>query len=762
MKTEYPFSWGSKVAAFGVAVALSVAGLIAETVVSYETVDISAANVHIDGISADGTVVVGRIDGELDAFDVFVWRDSDFDYLDGLMSPNYLKYPGVSADGSTVIGTRINPSGHTEAFCLKDGSLTGLGVLPGANGSTAHAVSDDGSIIIGKSGDLAFRWEDGIMTSLGDLLGEGLSGHRMAISADGSVVAGTADTGPYGPGDHEAFRLEGGQITGLGILPDEWRSQATHVSADGTAILCWSDDPDGGPTFRWKDGVVDLVGSVGGWPFDCGTYGVSYDGSVVVGRTLAPLGFFGAFRWDNGVFTDLELPSNSSGAIGVSRDGSVVSGYLDLNEPENYKGVFWSEKNAWQYVVLNDLLDEAGIDREGYDLREPRVTSDGLTFVGYGAKENMLRLYRIRIADSAEILQPPQSITAAPGSTATFTVVPGGDQGVSFEWRHGDSLVGDNSPVLTLPIVQAGHSGQYTVTVTADGESITSRAVTLGVKAPPYTEKLLNISTRGQILDGARVLIAGFVLEGTGQKNVLIRGIGPGLDQWVDGVCTDPKLELFKVGDTSTAPMAANEAWGSLAYDVPTVCRQVGAFSLKARSKDAALHMALEPGAYTAKVTALDGAGIGLVELYDADPDPQASTCQVANISTRGEVGIDAQILIAGFIVEGDVPKQVLIRGVGPGLEAFGVDGVLVNPALRIFKDADPDPLLVATNNNWSENPNAADIVAASTATGAFDLADGSMDAAILTWLEPGSYTAQVSGVGETTGVALVEVYEVK
>ena len=133
----------------------------------------------------------------------------------------------------------------------------------------------------------------------------------------------------------------------------------------------------------------------------------------------------------------------------------------------------------------------------------------------------------------------------------------------------------------------------------------------------------------------------------------------------------------------------------------------------------------------------------------------------MANISTRGEVGIDAQILIAGFIVEGDVPKQVLIRGVGPGLEEFGVDGVLVNPVLKLYKDADPDPLWVATNNNWSDNANAADIVSAGTATGAFDLDAGSKDAAILTWLEPGSYTAQVSGIGITTGVALVEVYGV-
>jgi hypothetical protein len=86
----------------------------------------------------------------------------------------------------------------------------------------------------------------------------------------------------------------------------------------------------------------------------------------------------------------------------------------------------------------------------------------------------------------------------------------------------------------------------------------------------------------------------------------------------------------------------------------------------------------------------------------------------------------------------------------------------LADPYLRIVKNVGSDQLWVASNDNWSDNPNAADIVTTSTAIGAFGLTDGSKDAVMLTWLEPGVYTAQVSGVGETTGVALVEVYEVK
>jgi hypothetical protein len=126
-------------------------------------------------------------------------------------------------------------------------------------------------------------------------------------------------------------------------------------------------------------------------------------------------------------------------------------------------------------------------------------------------------------------------------------------------------------------------------------------------------------------------------------------------------------------------------------------------------------------------------------------------------------VGTQAQILIAGFVIAGEVPKQVLVRGIGPRLADFQVDGTLADPYLHILKDATPDdPIWVASNDNWSDNPNAADIVAASAAVGAFDLVEGSKDAVMLTWLEPGTYTAQVSGVDDGTGVALVEVYEVK
>ncbi|MEZ5276051.1 MAG: hypothetical protein R3F07_06710 [Opitutaceae bacterium] len=252
-------------------------------------------------------------------------------------------------------------------------------------------------------------------------------------------------------------------------------------------------------------------------------------------------------------------------------------------------------------------------------------------------------------------------------------------------------------------------------------------------------------------------MIAGFV-DGSGQKDVLI-GVSARPGQWVSGICTDRCWPCSQLNPPLPSP---NDDWVSLPGDIRPHCQRVGAFAFLDGSYDAALFLPLEPGPYTAKVSGLDGTGVGLVELYDADPDPLTSTCNLSNISTRGEVGTKAQVLIAGFVIEGDVPKQVLVRGIGPRLADFLVADTLADPFLQLLKEASPEALWVASNDNWSDNPNAADIVTLGASVGAFDLVAGSRDAVILTWLEPGNYTAKVSGVGETTGVALVEVYEVR
>jgi hypothetical protein len=122
------------------------------------------------------------------------------------------------------------------------------------------------------------------------------------------------------------------------------------------------------------------------------------------------------------------------------------------------------------------------------------------------------------------------------------------------------------------------------------------------------------------------------------------------------------------------------------------------------------------------------------------------------NISTRGFVGTGDQVLIGGFVVAGDTPAQVIIRAPGPSLAQVNppVAGVLADPQLQLFSGQN----VIAANDNWRDSPNAAAIEAAGLAP-----SDDREPAILIEDLAPGPYTAIVSGVGGTTGVALVEVY---
>ena len=165
----------------------------------------------------------------------------------------------------------------------------------------------------------------------------------------------------------------------------------------------------------------------------------------------------------------------------------------------------------------------------------------------------------------------------------------------------------------------------------------------------------------------------------------------------------------------------------------------------------------LSPGQYTAVTGATNnGTGVALVELYDADGTAAGS--RLANIATRAFVGTGDNIMAAGFVIAGAGNKTLLIRAVGPSLAAFGIEGVLANPQLVLFRDTEP----LLGNDDWSSNASAANTAVAGSQVGAFALPANSKDAALLVTLPEGAYTVQVSGVGSETGVALVEVYEVQ
>ncbi len=254
------------------------------------------------------------------------------------------------------------------------------------------------------------------------------------------------------------------------------------------------------------------------------------------------------------------------------------------------------------------------------------------------------------------------------------------------------------------------------------------------------TSAISNISVRATLSAG-QTLIMGFAMQG-GAKPVLLRAIGPGLAAFgVPGTMADPRLALFQ-GQTQ---LEANDNWGGGAPLANTFA-SLGAFGLPAASLDAALLRSVE-GSHTAQVTGT-GAGSVLVEAYDAGA---GFAPRLANVSARNRSGAGADILIAGVTIAGTGPKNVLIRAIGPTLASFGVAGTLADPKLEVYSGTTK----IAENDNWAAN--LADTFAR---VGAFPLAAGSRDAALVISLQPGSYTVQVPGADGGTGEALVELYE--
>jgi hypothetical protein len=234
----------------------------------------------------------------------------------------------------------------------------------------------------------------------------------------------------------------------------------------------------------------------------------------------------------------------------------------------------------------------------------------------------------------------------------------------------------------------------------------------------------------------------------------------------VPGVINDPELTVY---DHAGKVVARNDNWGSdgSGTTLAAAFNRVGAFQFKAGSRDSALLVSLPPGNYTAHVTGVNGTtGVALVEAYDADPDAStARTRRLLNIATRGHVGTSDKVLIAGLIVTGPGPRTYLIRGVGPTLARapYNVTGALPDPHLQLFRGE----TLVRENDDWDTPSNAqAALRAAASQVGAFSLledrpANSGLDAAMLVTLQPGTYTAKLSGFEGVTGVGLIEIYEV-
>lgn len=292
-----------------------------------------------------------------------------------------------------------------------------------------------------------------------------------------------------------------------------------------------------------------------------------------------------------------------------------------------------------------------------------------------------------------------------------------------------------------------GVGGGGTILIGDIGTGTTSGGSNIG--------RLINMSIRTNAGTGDDTLIVGVTLGGTGTngtKPILVRGVGPTLRAFdVTNALADPIMTAFQ----NNTPVAQNDDWAG-GFDFTSL----GAFGFTGTPvKDAAIYQAAAPiGGYSVQIIGKNGAtGVALAEIYDATPSGTftVTTPRLVNVSARAQVGTGDNVLIAGFVVGGSASVRVLVRAAGPSLTAFGVSGALVNPKLELYGAGTAK---IGENDDWA---GTAELKAAATSVGAFGFAsDTSKDAALIATLAPGSYSAIITGVGNTTGVGLVEVYE--
>jgi hypothetical protein len=272
---------------------------------------------------------------------------------------------------------------------------------------------------------------------------------------------------------------------------------------------------------------------------------------------------------------------------------------------------------------------------------------------------------------------------------------------------------------------------------------------------------LANISTRAFVQTGDNVMIGGFIVQGTQPKRLIIRAIGPELSQYgVPNAMGNPTLELH---DGTGALIASNDNWqrtiigGIITSDQVRDIRNSG--HAPGDGRESAIITDLPPGNYTAIVRGVDNmTGVALAEVYDLDAE---SNSILANISTRAFVQTGDNVMIGGFIVQGTQPKRVIIRAIGPELSAppFNIPNALADPTLELHNSTGA---LIGSNDNWRTtiiggiitNDQVQEIRNSGYAPG-----DG-RESAIIAELSPGNYTAIVRGANDTTGIALVEVYD--
>jgi predicted Zn-dependent protease len=455
----------------------------------------------------------------------------------------------------------------------------------------------------------------------------------------------------------------------------------------------------------------------------------------------------------------------------------------------SYRGVSHSNPVDLRRVVLHELGHVIGLNHpdEAYPVQNVTAimnsTISNLETLQTDDRNGALFLYGNALV-APTLTRQPVGQTATASNSVTISVginnaatAPDSSALLGYVWYFKptsastfERLFTITSATLNFGAVQPSDAGQYYVQVMTPDVTLTSDTVTLTVNpvtATPDTT-LLNISTRA-LAGSGQTMIAGFVINGSRPKTILVRAVGPTLGSFgVGGTLADPKLTLLSLKDAANPATVATslQTWDqdpTTASTLRSTMSRVGAFGLPAGSHDAVILATVPPGNYSALATTWSSnTGIAMIEVYDADSTPD-TTNRIINISTRGYVGTGDNVMISGFVVRGPGPHTYLIRVAGPSLATFNVTNTLYDPYLKLYSSS----TLLREADDW-DSPAFLQptLSAAFKQVQAFAFTDRK-ESAMLVTLQPGNYTAIASGndnAGTTSAVgnAIIEIYEIQ
>lgn len=613
---------------------------------------------------------------------------------------------GIRSDQSQSVPLDVTIKGN---FIGVDAS--GLAALPNRNYGIFLPTSSDGqsSITIGGtavgSGNvISASVNNGVYITNANVL---LQGNRIGTDPSGNVNLGNGSHGveltragspPFPP---VQFTI-GGDAPGAGNI----------ISANGGYGIRFY-NPAGGITVQGN-----LIGTKADGASDLGNRfnGIRAESASTIGGTSAGAGNIIAFNYTGtGQFSfprgGILIPFFESG--GFSTNVSVLGNSIFSNG-----GLGISFGNSGP--TPNDLgdADNGPNNRQNYPLLTSATVSSGNLIVKGTLNSLPNATYRIEFFGNGVL---------------------------------DASLHGEGETYLGFINVTTNASGNASFDApVASGGLITSTATDAAGNTSEFSQsigQLLNISTRLRVRTGENVLIAGFIVVGTDPKKVMVRAIGPSVSsfEWLQ----DPTLELF---DGNGMSLAANDNW-KIRPDGTSQQAEIEATTIPPiDDRESALVRTLPANnaGYTAIVRGKGEAiGLAVVEAYDLG---QAANSILANISTRGFVETGNNILIGGFIA-GNGSVRVLVRALGPTLANSGVTNPLQDPTLEV---RDSSGTITLTNDNWRTGGQEAEIIATTIPP------PNDLESAIVATLAPGPYTALVRGKNQTTGIGIVEVYNLR